>query len=70
MSAIALEPPPSPVVAEALLDRLLNTAHGVVMRGTSDRPQQRPHAWEEAALSTAPEREVVLAGDHAAGTVP
>lgn len=58
---------PSPVVAEALLDRLLNSAHLVVMLGKSYRPQQRPSAWEGAALATAPERVVAISGDHAAG---
>jgi hypothetical protein len=33
---------PSPVVAEALLDRLLNSAHIITMLGRSYRPQQRP----------------------------
>jgi DNA replication protein DnaC len=33
---------PSPVVAEALLDRLLNSAHIVTMLGRSYRPRQRP----------------------------
>ncbi len=33
---------PNPVVAESLLDRLINTSHQVVMNGPSYRPQQRP----------------------------
>ena len=49
---------PSPVVAEALLDRLLNSAHLVVMLGKSYRPHQRPSAWEGATLRTAAAPEV------------
>jgi DNA replication protein DnaC len=33
---------PSPVVAEALLDRLLNSAHVITMLGRSFRERQRP----------------------------
>lgn len=33
---------PSPVVAEGLLDRLLNSAHVITMLGRSYRPRQRP----------------------------
>jgi DNA replication protein DnaC len=33
---------PSPVLAEGLLDRLLNSAHTVLMLGRSYRPTQRP----------------------------
>src|SRR5262249_44594330 len=36
---------PSPVVAEALLDRLLNSSHLIVMLGRSFRPRHRPGAW-------------------------
>jgi DNA replication protein DnaC len=61
---------PSPVVAEALLDRLLNNAHVVVMLGKSYRPQQRPQAWEEVTLATVPERKVAISGDHTAGNGP
>jgi len=49
---------PSPVVAEALLDRLLNSAHILIMQGRSYRPQQRPSAWEDGAFG----RETVAAG--------
>lgn len=49
---------PSPVVAEALLDRLLNSAHILVLHGKSYREQQRPRAWEGSALL----RETVAAG--------
>lgn len=51
---------PSPVVAEALLDRLLNSAHLVVMLGNSYRPHLRPSAWEGATLRTATERELAI----------
>jgi len=33
---------PSPVVAEGLLDRLLNSAYTITLQGRSYRPQQRP----------------------------
>ena len=33
---------PNPVLAEGILDRLLNSAHQIVMAGRSYRPQQRP----------------------------
>jgi DNA replication protein DnaC len=33
---------PNPVLAEGLLDRLLNSAHLIIMRGRSYRPRQRP----------------------------
>jgi len=33
---------PNPVVAESILDRLVNTAFHIPMAGRSYRPQQRP----------------------------
>jgi DNA replication protein DnaC len=33
---------PNPVVAESLLDRLVNTSHQVFMNGPSYRPNKRP----------------------------
>ena len=33
---------PNPVVAESLLDRLINTSHQVIMHGPHYRPNQRP----------------------------
>jgi DNA replication protein DnaC len=33
---------PNPVLAEGILDRLLNSAHQIVMTGRSFRPQLRP----------------------------
>jgi DNA replication protein DnaC len=33
---------PNPVIAEGLLDRLLNSAHVITMQGRSYRPKQRP----------------------------
>lgn len=38
---------PNPVLAEGLLDRLLNSAHVITMLGRSYRPQQRPVGREE-----------------------
>jgi DNA replication protein DnaC len=37
-----LFPNPNPVVAESLLDRLINTSHQIVMNGPSYRPRKRP----------------------------
>ena len=33
---------PNPVVAESLLDRLINTSHQIFMNGPSYRPKKRP----------------------------
>jgi DNA replication protein DnaC len=33
---------PNPVVAESLLDRLINTSHQILMDGSSYRPGKRP----------------------------
>lgn len=33
---------PKPVIAESLLDRLINTSHQVLMDGPSYRPRKRP----------------------------
>ncbi|MFD5013809.1 ATP-binding protein [Streptomyces chartreusis] len=35
---------PNPVVAESLLDRLINAGHQVIMNGPSYRPNKRPKA--------------------------
>lgn len=35
---------PNPVVAESLLDRLINTSHHVLMNGPSYRPNKRPQS--------------------------
>ena len=35
---------PNPVVAESLLDRLINTSHQVIVNGPSYRPNKRPRA--------------------------
>ena len=35
---------PNPVVAESLLDRLINTSHPILMDGPSYRPRKRPGA--------------------------
>jgi len=39
---------PNPVVAESLLDRLINTSHQIVMDGPSYRPRKRPGAPQRA----------------------
>ncbi|MFF3430233.1 hypothetical protein [Streptomyces sp. NPDC002602] len=33
---------PNPVVAESLLDRLINTSHQVIVNGPRHRPNKRP----------------------------
>ena len=38
---------PHPVVAESLLDRLINTSHQVYMNGASYRPKKRPNRTTE-----------------------
>jgi DNA replication protein DnaC len=38
---------PNPVVAESLLDRLINTSHQVFMNGPSYRPNKRPGRTDE-----------------------
>jgi DNA replication protein DnaC len=35
---------PNPVVAESLLERLINTSHQILMEGPSYRPRKRPRA--------------------------
>ncbi len=35
---------PNPVVAESILDRVVNGAHHIAMPGRSYRPKQRPSA--------------------------
>jgi DNA replication protein DnaC len=45
---------PNPVVAESLLDRLINTSHQVLMDGPSYRPRKRPRP---AASTTTPKPE-------------
>lgn len=35
---------PNPVVAESLLDRLINTSHQIFMNGPSYRPNKRPRS--------------------------
>ena len=39
---------PNPVVAESILDRVINTAHHIAMPGRSYRPQHRPAATAAA----------------------
>ena len=44
---------PNPVVAESLLDRLINTSHRIFMNGPSYRPTKRP------GRSTEPTKEAI-----------
>jgi DNA replication protein DnaC len=44
---------PNPVVAESLLDRVINTSHQVVMSGPSYRPRRRPGQRVTATTSQA-----------------
>ncbi len=39
---------PNPVVAESILDRIVNTAHHVAMAGKSYRPRKRPGGTQPA----------------------
>jgi DNA replication protein DnaC len=43
---------PNPVVAESLLDRLINTSHQIFMNGASYRPHKRPGAKPTPAAAT------------------
>ena len=43
---------PNPVVAESLLDRLINTSHQVFMNGPSYRPRNRPGRAVPTATTT------------------
>jgi len=43
---------PNPVVAESLLDRLINTSHHVFMNGPSYRPNKRPRTAGRAPSTT------------------
>jgi DNA replication protein DnaC len=45
---------PNPVVAESILDRIVNAAHHVPMPGRSYRPRQRPSSSEPASASATP----------------
>ncbi len=40
---------PNPVVAESLLDRLINTSHQILMEGPSYRPRKRPRTGPKPA---------------------
>jgi DNA replication protein DnaC len=41
---------PNPVVAESVLDRLINTAHHINMDGRSYRPNKRPKPTQEPGI--------------------
>ncbi|WP_432973780.1 ATP-binding protein [Dactylosporangium sp. CA-233914] len=43
---------PNPVVAESLLDRLINTSHQVFMNGPSYRPNKRPGRASSTTTNT------------------
>lgn len=69
---------PNPVVAESLLDRLINAGHQVIMNGPSYRPNKRPRS-PTAKPSTDENRlgiglrddplETQGSGDHTAGVL-
>ena len=67
---------PNPVLAEGILDRLLNSAHQIVLAGRSYRPQQRPdraraaEAGEVAQSSNPPVVTGPDEGDNADVTEP
>ncbi len=48
-------PFPNPVVAESLLDRIINTSHQVFTNGPSYRPNKRPKAKTPKPLPTNPD---------------
>ena len=53
---------PNPVVAESVLDRLINTAHHIHMNGRSYRPNKRPGQPETpAAPKSRPEPQTPVA---------
>ena len=43
---------PNPVVAESLLDRLINNSHQLLMNGASYRPRNRPGRAVPTATTT------------------
>ena len=43
---------PNPVVAESLLDRLINNSHQLLMNGASYRPRKRPGRAVPTATTT------------------
>lgn len=43
---------PNPVVAESLLDRLINTSHQILMDGPSYRPRKRPRPGDSTSPPT------------------
>jgi DNA replication protein DnaC len=45
---------PNPVVAESLLDRLINTSHQIFMNGPSYRPNKRPGKNQASPAATTP----------------
>src|SRR5688572_16249006 len=55
---------PNPVLAEGLLDRLLNSAHIVTMLGRSYRPRQRPGGQSDGQPTG---QRVANSGEHAPG---
>lgn len=60
---------PNPVVAEGLLDRLLNSAYILSILGRSYRPQQQPHDSAESvdAHAVAGKRKVENSAEHRTG---
>lgn len=55
---------PNPVVAESLLDRLINTSHQALMDGPSYRPRKRPRPSDS---TTTQKPEETQRTDHARG---
>jgi DNA replication protein DnaC len=55
---------PNPVLAEGLLDRLLNSAHIITMLGRSYRPRQRPGSPSDGQPTG---QRVANSGEHAPG---
>ena len=51
---------PTPVMAEELLDRLLNSAYVITMLGRSYRPQRRPFTSTNAASTNGGDLQVAI----------
>ena len=60
---------PTPVMAEGLLDRLLNSAYVITMLGRSYRPQQRPGASTNSASTNSRDLQVENSREHTTGNI-
>ena len=58
---------PTPVMAEGLLDRLLNSAYMITMLGRSYRPQQRPGTSTSTASTNGGDLQLANHREHTTG---